>query len=179
MRIPHLSLALLPLLLAAVPACAQDAGSRPFPGIAWGVDADSVVRVWGEPVAHKPISRGMSELDYVEMDGERVINRYIVVHPSMGTVIAGTVTAFASKVECHDAVRAAVGVIDRAFPRLAWEAGTPPAADAVCDTSSGTNAIGQDAESGTRVSLRLNAAGTHLVVDAISPAGYEWLGGRG
>lgn len=179
--LPRSSIAFVPLLLAlgAMDARAQSATSatQPFPHVGWGLDADSVIRVLGEPEVRKPISSGLEELDYLAEWEGRGGARYVLVHPALGTVIAGYSAPFESEAECHAQADYWLREFERDYPRLRWLEGDAPDADALCGGKLGASgAAAHDVESGTRVGIRLNRAGTALVADAISPAGYEWVG---
>lgn len=178
MRIRAILLVVLPLLAAATPAAAQDAASPPrFPGVPWGIRADSVIRLQGPPVERRDIDRGLEELDYTDRSGGDAVARYVIVHPSLGTMIAGYSVGFGAEDECRGRAQAALDEIGRGYPRLRWDGGGAPDAAAVCDGTPGNGgAAGRDPESGTRIGIRVNRAGTRLVADAISPEGFRWIG---
>jgi hypothetical protein len=180
MRRSVLPLALM-LAAAALPAAAQGSapGSVPFPGIAWGVDADSVIRAWGEPVDRGTTRRGLDELSYLHEREGAALAWYVLVHPELGTVIAGYSVAFQTDEDCRALARAAFEVIARDYPRFRWQsARVAPAPAVVCGEAEGrSGAYGRDPDSGTRVGIRLGSDGERLTIDAISPAGWEWVGG--
>lgn len=163
------------LLAAARPAAAQPADPPTFPGIAWGVTEDSVIRAWGEPVLRRPDGETV-RLDFLDNEDERGLRRYFLVHPRLGTMIAGYGSEYDSAEECRALVRAALREVEAAFPALEWEAGRPaPAAE--CNGRSGARLTdGRDPESGTRVSIRQQRGA--VIVDALSRAGWDLLGER-
>jgi hypothetical protein len=173
MRLRTLSL-VLAALLAAVPARAQQAA--PFPGIAWGVTADSVIGAWGEPASRGPTSTGLDEMNYRDSWNGRPGTRYALVHPALGTIIAGYAVPFGTRRACHGQVKTALLRVARDYPGFVWIDGGPDEALALCDGSRGAGAYGRDPASGTRIGIRLSNASTDLVVDAISTAGFDWVG---
>jgi hypothetical protein len=163
------------LLLAAVPAAAQPADPPPFPGIAWGVTEDSVLRAWGEPVLRRPEEETI-RLDFLDAGDERGLRRYFLVHPRLGTMIAGYGSEYGSAEECRALVRAALRDVEAAFPAMRWEADRPNP-DAECSSTPERRLTdGQDPESGTRVSIRVQQGA--VVADALSRAGWDLLAER-
>lgn len=169
------ALATVLLLAAARTAAAQPADPPPFPGIAWGVTEDSVIRVWGEPVARRPDGETV-RLDFLDGADERGLRRYFLVHPRVGTMIAGYGSEYGSAAECRALVLAALRDLEAAFPALEWEAGRPDP-DAECNGTSPRGLTdGEDPVSGTRVSIRRQMGA--VIVDALSRAGWDLLGER-
>ena len=166
----------LAALLAAVPACAQQ--DAPFPGIAWGVTADSVIGAWGEPASRDTTSDGLDELNYTDTWNGQPGTRYALVHPALGTIIAGYAVPFGTRRACGMQVKTALLRVARDYPAFVWIDGGPDEALALCEGSQGAGAYGRDPASGTRIGIRLSNASTDLVVDAISPAGFDWVGTR-
>jgi hypothetical protein len=179
-RIDMRHFALLSALVLAGPAAAQERGiPARFPGVEWGVDADSVIRAWGEPHRRGPGSRGLEDLTYVETrdDGDRL--HYVLVHPSLGAVIVGRGGMFETEAECRTLAASALADLAASFPAFEWR-DEPPEPVTFCAGQARGPAEGRDPASGTRVSLRLDASRSGVVMDAISDAGYEeWLGRRG
>lgn len=165
------SLALLSLLFIAFPAAAQDVVQR-FPGVPWGVSADSVMRIWGQPAQRRAAQMGLEELAYLDDRDGRPLERYILVHPTMGAIIAGYRVTYAT--DCAVQLRAIVQDVERTFPRLRWDAGAPAAFD--CTRQPGRPSIdGRDPATDARVSIRMNRGDMQLAADAISREGYQWM----
>lgn len=165
----------LMLIAAAVPAAAQGPvpGRGPFPGIAWGADADAVVRAWGEPVGGETVDHGLDRMDYIQDRKDGTFYGYVLVHPELGTVIAGYQVPFGDQAHCRALARSAFEGVARDYPGFRW--GDKASAAAVC-AGGERGAMGQDPESGTRIAIRLGEDG-ELVMDAISPAGWGWVAG--
>jgi hypothetical protein len=177
---PRSFLASVPLLLAlaAADATAQASpAAQPFPGVSWGATADSVIRALGEPADRSTTRAGLDELDYaVTWDG-RTGTRYVLVHPTLGTVISGYALRLRAPADCRMQAELWLREIARDYPRMEWSAGDAPEAAALCGGTPGeAGADGRDPESGTRVGIRLGRGGASLIADAISPAGYAWVG---
>jgi hypothetical protein len=165
----------LALALAAAPAAAQPGAPSPsFPGIAWGVDEDSVVRALGEPDDRRLISGGLLQLSYLDESDGRTRVRYILVHGSQGTMIAGYEAPFDSDGECQALALAALAEVEGAFPGLEWEVRRPEPPPLCAHELRSGDGDGIDAKSGTRFSIRLQNGA--LVADAVSAAGWELLG---
>lgn len=165
------------LLLAGAGSASAQAPLAGLPGVPWGVTVDSVIRTLGPPAERRAISRGLKELDYEEEVDGRYRLRYIVIHPALGTMIGGFLVPFEDRQGCAAAVRGALAEIATGYPRVLWEAGVAPDPGDVC--AGGDGGVGQDPQSGTRIRVSLGAEGSHVVADAISPAGFSWLGSGG
>jgi hypothetical protein len=158
-------------LLLALPAAAQDSVRVAFPGIAWGVAADSVIARWGTP-AKRWTEQGFDNLEFAD-DGEgRALTRFVAVHPELGAVMAGYRLSFG--MDCAEQLQAARDDILRAYPGLEWDTSPPEPYDCVRrPVRSWIN--GTDPHSGTRVSIRMNRGTMEMFVDAVSREGYARL----
>jgi hypothetical protein len=169
---PSVPLAVLSLLCATVPAAAQDPVQR-FPGVPWGVTADSVIRILGEPAHRRPAEMGLEELGYLDDRDGRPLARYILVHPSMGVIMAGYRVTYAT--DCAAQLRAIAADVERTFPRLRWQGGGGPTGYDCTRQLARASIDGLDPATDAHVSIRMDRGDMELIADALSREGWQWL----
>jgi hypothetical protein len=170
----HRPILLALLLLAAAPAAAQQ--QAPFPGVPWGIGADSVIRLLGPPDKRGPedvgiAGLGIENLEFVERLDGRERTRYVQLHPELGVILAGYRQHFG--MDCAKRLDEVLRDLHAAYPRVQWEAAPPEPYD--CVRRPVRAAIdGVDPESGDMISVRMDRGGMEMWVDAFSREGVEW-----
>lgn len=171
------SIALLCAVMFSLPLRAQGGAEDyiGFPAVPWGVSADSVIRILGEPEGRGTTQSGLAQLVYLRMQDSVAWGRYVLVHPSLGAVVIGYGASLQLEVKCHAAALTIVDTVVRAYPRLVWEAGDRPRPEEICAPGVEDQFGGTDPESGAHISVGLSERRTILTAEAMSAAGLTWL----